>query len=65
MTVIVPQGAFVKAGQIEVSLTSIRSTRDARLTGAGVTIFGNAYRFGATYQPSGDQASSSCRSTRC
>ena len=58
VTVIVPQGAFAKkAGQIEVSL-QIDPIDPATLgsPGAGVTIFGNAYRLDATYQPSGDRA---------
>ncbi len=58
VTVIVPQGAFAKkAGQIEVSL-KIDPVDPATLgsPGAGVTIFGNAYRLDATYQPSGDRA---------
>ncbi len=58
VTVIVPQGAFAKkAGQIEVSL-KIDPVDPATLgsPGAGVTIFGNAYRLQATYQPSGDRA---------
>jgi hypothetical protein len=58
VTVIVPQGAFAKkAGQIEVSL-KIDPVDPATLgsPGAGVTIFGNAYRLEATYQPSGDRA---------
>ena len=58
VTVIVPQGAFAKkAGQIEVSL-KIEPVDPATLgsPGAGVTIFGNAYRLEATYQPSGDPA---------
>jgi hypothetical protein len=58
ITVIVPKGAFAaKAGQIEVSLT-IDPVDPATLgsPGAGVTVFGNAYRLEATYQPSGDRA---------
>jgi hypothetical protein len=58
ITVIVPQGAFAKApGQIEVSLT-IDPVDPATLgsPGKGVTIFGNAYRLQATYQPSGTRA---------
>jgi hypothetical protein len=57
-TVIVPQGAFAKkAGQIEVTL-KVDPVDPATLgsPGAGVTIFGNAYRWEATYQPSGDRA---------
>ena len=46
-----------EAGQIEVSLT-VDPVDPATLgsPGAGVTIFGNAYRLQATYQPSGDRA---------
>ena len=58
VTVIVPEGAFAtKAGQIEVTLT-IDPVDPATLgsPGAGVTIFGNAYRLDATYEPSGDRA---------
>jgi hypothetical protein len=58
VTVIVPQGAFAKkAGQIEVTLT-VDPVDPATLgpPGTGVTIFGNAYRFDATYQPSGSPA---------
>lgn len=58
VTVIVPQGAFAtKPGQIEVSL-KVEAVDPATLgsPGAGVTIFGNAYRLEATYQPSGDRA---------
>jgi hypothetical protein len=58
VTVIVPGGAFAGApGQIEVILkvdpvdpTTLSSPGD------GLTIFGNAYRLRATYQPSGDDA---------
>ena len=58
VTVIVPQGAFAEQpGQIEVSL-KIEPVDPATLgpPGPGVTIFGNAYRLEATYQPSGDRA---------
>ena len=58
VTVIVPLGAFAKkAGQIEVTLT-VDPVDPATLgsPGADVTIFGNAYRMAATYQPSGDRA---------
>jgi hypothetical protein len=58
VTVIVPQGAFAKkAGQIEVSL-KIDPVDPGTLAsvGAEVTVFGNAYRLDATYQPSGDRA---------
>ncbi len=59
VTVVVPQGAFDTApGQIEVTLTvdaldpgHARLPRRRRLT-----IFGNAYRLQAAYQPSGDKA---------
>jgi hypothetical protein len=58
VTVIVPLGAFAeKAGQIEVTL-KVDPVDPATLgsPGADVTIFGNAYRLEATYQPSGDPA---------
>jgi hypothetical protein len=58
VTVIVPQGSFAKkAGQIEVTL-NVGPVDPATLgsPGADVTIFGNAYRLEATYQPSGDRA---------
>jgi hypothetical protein len=58
VTVIAPQGAFAKkAGQIEVTL-KVDPVDPSTLgsPGAGVTIFGNAYRLEATSQPSGDQA---------
>jgi hypothetical protein len=58
VTVVVPQGAFDKApGQIEVTL-KVDALDPATLSspGEGLTIFGNAYRLQATYQPSGDKA---------
>jgi hypothetical protein len=58
VTVIVPQGAFAKrAGQIEVTL-AVDPVDPATLgsPGIGVSIFGNAFRLEATYQPSGDRA---------
>jgi hypothetical protein len=58
VTIIVPEGAFVsKPGQIEVTLI-VDPLDPATLAspGAGLTIFGNAYRFRAAYQPSGDKA---------
>ena len=59
VTVIVPKGAFdLKAGQIEVAL-SVTPLDPARLSSPGkaLTIFGNAYRLKAAYQPSGAAAS--------
>ena len=58
VTLIVTQGAFAtKPGQTEVSLT-IDPVDPATLgsPGADLTIFGNAYRLEATYQPSGKPA---------
>jgi hypothetical protein len=58
VTVIVPKGAFdSKPGQIEVTLT-IDPLDPTTLSSPGnhLTIFGNAYRLRATYQPSGDEA---------
>jgi hypothetical protein len=57
VTIVVPQGAFPKkAGQIEIVL-KVTPLDPATLAspGAHVTIFGNAYRLQATYQPSGDR----------
>jgi hypothetical protein len=57
ITIVVPQGAFPKkAGQIEIVL-KVTPLDPATLAspGAHVTIFGNAYRLQATYQPSGDR----------
>ena len=59
VTVIVPKGAFdLKTGQIEVAL-SVTPLDPARLSspGTALTIFGNAYRLKAAYQPSGAAAS--------
>jgi hypothetical protein len=58
VTVIVPQGAFdAKAGQIEVRLSVNPLDPSTLSSPAGnVTIFGNAYRLRATYQPSGETA---------
>jgi hypothetical protein len=58
VTVIVPEGAFAaRPGQIEVIL-KVDPIDPATLSspGKGLTVFGNAYRFAATYQPSGDRA---------
>jgi hypothetical protein len=58
VTVIAPQGAFAtKAGQIEVTL-SVTPLDPATLPSPGdkLTIFGNAYRLEAAYQPSGNAA---------
>jgi hypothetical protein len=58
VTLIVTQGAFAtKPGQTEVTLT-IDPVDPATLgsPGADLTIFGNAYRLEATYQPSGKPA---------
>ena len=57
ITIVVPQGAFPKeAGQIEIVL-KVTPLDPATLAspGANLTIFGNAYRLQATYQPSGDR----------
>jgi hypothetical protein len=57
VTIIVPQGAFAsRPGQIEVTLT-VDPLDPAALASPGkqLTIFGNAYRFRAAYQPSGDK----------
>ena len=57
VTIVVPQGAFpTKAGQIEIVL-KVTPLDPATLAspGANLTIFGNAYRLQATYQPSGDR----------
>ena len=57
-TVVVPKDAFDgKPGQIEVTL-KVDPLDPATLTSPGkhLTIFGNAYRMQATYQPSGDEA---------
>jgi hypothetical protein len=59
VTVIVPKRAFdLKAGQIEVTLLVI-PLDPAKLSSPGekLTIFGNAYRVKAVYQPSGASAS--------
>ncbi len=59
VTVIVPKGAFdLKAGQIEVTL-SVTPLDPAKLSSPGkaLTLFGNAYRLKAAYQPSGDAVS--------
>jgi hypothetical protein len=59
VTVVVPAKAFDrKAGQIEVTL-SVTPVDPANLSSPGktLTIFGNAYRLKAAYQPSGDPAS--------
>ena len=59
VTVIVPKQAFAqKAGQIEVTL-SVTPLDPAKLSSPGkaLTIFGNAYRLKAIYQPSGDAVS--------
>lgn len=59
VTIVVPSKAFAKrAGQIEI-LLSVDPVDPATLSSPGgkVTIFGNAYRFTAEYQPSGDPAS--------
>lgn len=59
VTVVVPHGAFEpRAGQIEVAL-SVDPLDPATLSspGAALTIFGNAYRLQARYQPSGTAAS--------
>jgi hypothetical protein len=58
VTVVVPQGAFDTApGQIEVTLT-VDALDPATLGSPAkdLTIFGNAYRLQAAYQPSGDKA---------
>ena len=58
VTVIVPAGSFdLKAGQIEVKL-SVDPIDPATLSapGEGLAVFGNAYRLGAVYEPSGDAA---------
>jgi hypothetical protein len=58
VTVIVPKGAFdPKVGQIEVTL-SVAPLDPATLPSPGskLTIFGNAYRLKAAYQPSGADA---------
>ncbi len=55
ITIVVPQGAFpLKAGQIEIVL-KVTPLDPATLAspGANVSVFGNAYRLQATYQPSG------------
>ncbi|MGZ5213867.1 MAG: hypothetical protein ACXWXM_09175 [Actinomycetota bacterium] len=57
-TVVVPQGAFDKApGQVEVTF-KVDPLDPSTLASPGrhLTIFGNAYRLQATYQPSGDEA---------
>ena len=57
ITIVVPKGAFpLKAGQIEIVL-KVTPLDPATLAspGASVTVFGNAYRLQATYQPSGDR----------
>ena len=59
VTVIVPKQAFdLKAGQIEVTL-SVTPLDPAKLSSPGttLTIFGNAYRLKAAYQPSGEPVS--------
>jgi hypothetical protein len=56
VTLIVPKQAFdLKAGQIEVML-SVTPLDPAKLSSPGkaLTIFGNAYRLKAAYQPSGE-----------
>src|SRR5207344_1359717 len=58
VTIIVPEGAFASTpGQIEVTLT-VDPLDPATLASPGkqLTVFGNAYRFRAAYQPSGDKA---------
>ena len=58
VTVVVPEGAFRKRpGQIEVTLT-VEPVDPSTLSspGDGVAAFGNAYRFSASYAPSGDPA---------
>lgn len=58
VTVVVPKGAFdSEPGQIEVTL-KVDPLDPATLKSPGehLTIFGNAYRLQATYQPSGDEA---------
>lgn len=58
VTVIVPAGSFdLSAGQIEVKL-SVDPVDPATLSPPGpqLTVFGNAYRMRATYQPSGETA---------
>jgi len=55
MTIIVPAKSFaLRAGQIEVTL-SVEPVDPATLTppGGGLSVFGNAYRLKASYQPSG------------
>jgi hypothetical protein len=55
ITIVVPKGAFpTKAGEIEIVL-KVTPLDPATLAspGANLTIFGNAYRLQATYQPSG------------
>jgi hypothetical protein len=55
VTVVVPAKAFdLKAGQIEVTI-SVTPLDPAKLSSPGktLTIFGNAYRLKAAYQPSG------------
>ncbi len=57
-TVIVPAGSFdLKAGQIEVVM-KVDPIDPATLSapGKGLSVFGNAYRILATYEPSGDAA---------
>ena len=57
VTIVVPQGAFpTEAGQIEIVL-KVTPLDPATLAspGANLTIFGNAYRLQATFQPSGDR----------
>ena len=58
VTVVVPQGAFAKrSGQIEITL-KVDPLDPATLASPGtqLTIFGNAYRLQAAYQPSGEPA---------
>jgi hypothetical protein len=58
VTIVVPKGAFAdEPGQIEVTL-KVDPLDPATLASPGkrLTIFGNAYRLRATYQPSGDTA---------
>ena len=55
VTIIVPAKTFAVApGQIEVTL-SVKPVDPAKLSppGGGLSVFGNAYRLTATYQPSG------------
>jgi len=58
VTVVVPKGAFdTKPGQVEVTLkVDPLDPETLGSPGARLTIFGNAYRLRATYQPSGDDA---------